>query len=133
MDLGLKGKVALAAAASEGIGRAVAEALAVEGADLIICSRREAPLEKAQRELEEHGGRVLAVPANLTDPSGVKEVAAAALEAFGRVDVLVTNTGGPPVGTFEELDEALKYVKSGDNVPMTILRKGRKIDVSLKL
>ncbi|MFC1575645.1 SDR family oxidoreductase [Gemmatimonadota bacterium] len=101
MDLGLKGKVALAAAASEGIGRAVAEALAVEGADLIICSRREAPLEKAQRELEEHGGRVLAVPANLTDPSGVKEVAAAALEAFGRVDVLVTNTGGPPAGPFE--------------------------------
>ena len=102
MDLGLKGKVALAAASSEGIGRAVAEALAAEGADLVICSRRQEPLEKAQGELEAHGGRVLAVQANLTDPAGVKELAAAAMEAYGRVDVLVTNTGGPPAGPFEE-------------------------------
>ena len=102
MDLGLKGKVALAAASSEGIGRAVAEALAAEGADLVICSRRAEPLATAQKELEQHGGRVVAVQANLTDPAGVKEVVAAAQDAFGRVDVLVTNTGGPPAGPFEE-------------------------------
>jgi 3-oxoacyl-[acyl-carrier protein] reductase len=102
MDLGLKGKVALAAASSEGIGRAVAEALAAEGADLVICSRRPEPLEKAREELAKHGGRVVAIPANLTDPEGVKEVVAAAHDTFGRVDVLVTNTGGPPAGPFEE-------------------------------
>ena len=102
MDLGLKGKVALAAASSEGIGRAVAEALAAEGADLVICSRRLEPLEKAREELEKYGGRVVAIPANLTDPAGVKAVVAAAHDAFGRVDVLVTNTGGPPAGPFEE-------------------------------
>jgi len=102
MDLGLKGKVALAAASSEGIGRAVAEALAAEGADLVICSRRPEPLEKAREELEKFGGRVVAIPADLTDPEGVKEVAAATRDAFGRVDVLVTNTGGPPAGPFEE-------------------------------
>jgi len=102
MDLGLKGKVALAAASSEGIGRAVAEALAAEGADLVICSRRLEPLEKAREELEKYGGRVVAIPANLTDPAGVKAVVAAAHDAFGKVDVLVTNTGGPPAGPFEE-------------------------------
>ncbi|MGW8267075.1 MAG: SDR family oxidoreductase [Longimicrobiales bacterium] len=101
MDLGLKGKAALAAASSGGIGRAVAEALAAEGADLVICSRRKEPLERARQELERHGVMVVAVQANLTEPSGVKEVAAAAFDAFGKVDVLVTNTGGPPAGPFE--------------------------------
>jgi len=101
MELGLKGKAALTAASSEGIGRAVAEALAAEGADLVICSRRKEPLERARQELEGHGVDVVAVQANLTEPSGVKEVVAAAHEAFGRVDVLVTNTGGPPAGPFE--------------------------------
>ncbi len=101
MDLGLKGKVALAAASSEGIGRAVAAALAAEGAHLVLCARREGPLEQARKELEGHGGRVLAVAADLTDPAGAKRVATAAQDAFGRVDVLVTNTGGPPAGPFE--------------------------------
>jgi len=101
MELGLKGKAALAAASSEGIGRAVAEALAAEGADLVICSRRKEPLERARRELESHGVNVVGVQANLTEPSGVKKVVVAAHETFGRVDVLVTNTGGPPAGPFE--------------------------------
>ena len=101
MDLGLRGKVALAAASSEGIGRAIAEVLAVEGADLVICSRRRDSLEAARKELENHGGRVLAVPTDLTDPGELKGLVAAAQEAFGRVDVLVTNTGGPPAGPFE--------------------------------
>ncbi len=101
MELGLKGKVALAAASSAGIGRAIAEALAKEGADLVICSRSQEALEKARGELETHGVRVLAVPANLTDPAGVEAVMKAAFQAFGQVDVLVTNTGGPPAGPFE--------------------------------
>jgi len=101
MDLGLRGRIALAAASSEGIGRAVAEALAAEGADLVICSRREEPLEQARKELEAHGGRVLAIQANLTDPEGVRTVVEGAYQAYGRVDILVTNTGGPPAGPFE--------------------------------
>lgn len=102
MDLGLKGKVALAAASSEGIGRAIAEALAAEGADLVICARREGPLQEAKAELERHGGRVVAVQADLTEPAGVTRVVDAAREDYGRVDVLVTNTGGAPAGPFEE-------------------------------
>jgi 3-oxoacyl-[acyl-carrier protein] reductase len=101
MDLGLRGKVALAAASSEGLGRAVAEALAAEGADLVICSRRKDPLEEARQELEAHGVKVRAIPANLSDPNDVKRVVRGALETFARVDVLVTNTGGPPAGPFE--------------------------------
>jgi len=101
MDFGLKGKVALAAASSEGIGRAVAELLAAEGADLVICSRREGPLQEALEDLERHGGRVVAVQADLTDPAQVKGLVKAGIEAYGRIDVLVTNTGGPPAGPFE--------------------------------
>ena len=101
MDLGLKGKTALAAASSAGIGRAVAEALAVEGMDLVMCARDEGRLEEARQQVAGLGVRVVAVPADLTRPEGVKEVVAAAFEAFGRVDVLVTNTGGPPAGPFE--------------------------------
>jgi 3-oxoacyl-[acyl-carrier protein] reductase len=101
MNLGLKGKVGLAAASSAGIGRAVAEALAAEGMDLVICSRRKGALDEASRDLEKHGVRIVAVPADLSKPEEVTAVAAAAHEAFGRVDVLVTNTGGPPAGPFE--------------------------------
>jgi 3-oxoacyl-[acyl-carrier protein] reductase len=101
MNLGLSGKVALAAASSAGIGRAVAGALAAEGMDLVMCSRGSDALDEARREVEGHGGRVLAVTADLTEPAGVQEVVRAALDGFGRVDVLVTNTGGPPAGPFE--------------------------------
>jgi len=101
MDFGLRGKVALAAASSAGIGRAIAKALAAEGADLVMCGRRPEPLEEARREMEELGVRAVAVPVDLTDPEGVKGLVRAAMDGFGRVDVLVTNTGGPPAGPFE--------------------------------
>ena len=101
MDFGLQGKVAVAAASSRGIGRVIAEALAAEGADLVICSRQEEALEKAKAELEVSGGGVVAVRADLTDPDDVTRVVTAAEEAYGRFDVLVTNTGGPPAGPFE--------------------------------
>ncbi len=101
MDLGLKGKVALAAASSTGLGRAVAEELAREGADLVICARRPGPLEEAREALAGAGVRVVAVAVDLTEPGGVQEVVRAGVEAFGRIDVLVTNTGGPPAGPFE--------------------------------
>jgi len=101
MDLGLKGKVALVAASSAGIGRAVAEALAAEGLEMVMCARRKGPLENARRDLEKYGVRILAVPVDLTKAEGVRQVVARAFDAFGQVDVLVTNTGGPPVGPFE--------------------------------
>lgn len=102
MDLGLRGKVALVAASSRGLGRATAEELAAEGADLVMCARSEGPLREAAAAIERASGvRVVALPADLADPDAVDRVVAEALGTFGRVDVLVTNTGGPPAGPFE--------------------------------
>ena len=102
MDLGLTGKVALVAASSRGLGRAVAEELASEGARLVMCARGEDDLNRTRARIARASGcEPVAVAANLTDPEGVRRVTDAASEAFGQVDVLVTNTGGPPSGPFE--------------------------------
>lgn len=102
MDLGIAGRVALVAASSRGLGRAVAEALAAEGVDLVMCARGTGALEAAVAAIREQSGRrVEAVAADLTLPEDVERVAEVAQQAFGRVDILVTNTGGPPPGPFE--------------------------------
>ena len=104
MDLGLKGKVALVAAASRGLGRAVAEELAAEGASLVLCARNEGPLAEACRHVERAWGvPVLGVAGDLSSKEDVARIAGAALERFGRVDILVTNAGGPRPGRFETL------------------------------
>ena len=103
MDLGLTGKVALVAAASKGLGRAVAAELAAEGASLVLCARGEAALQEACAAIEAASGvPVLGVAADLASPASVARVTEAALTRFGRVDILVTNTGGPPAGAFEQ-------------------------------
>lgn len=102
MDFGLKGKVALVAASSRGLGYAVAEELAREGCRLVMCSRTERTLEDARTSIfDATGAEVIAVPADLTDPEDVLRLFAAAEAEYGRVDILVTNTGGPPPGPFE--------------------------------
>ena len=102
MDLGLKGKTALVAASSKGLGRAVADELAREGANLVICARSVRPLEVARQAIyDETGVEVVAVPADLSEPADIDRLVAAAKAEFGRVDILVTNTGGPPPGPFE--------------------------------
>lgn len=107
MDLGLQGKVALVAASSRGLGRAVAEELAAEGCHLLMCARSEGPLRAAQEAIAAGAkGRVVAVPADLSEPAGVDGVLEAARREHGRVDVLLTNTGGPPPGPFEAHDDA---------------------------
>ena len=107
MDLGLKGKVALVAASSRGLGRAVAEELAAEGCHLVMCARSAGPLEAAREAIASMaGGRVTAVAADLNGQEGVDAVLEAAEREHGRVDVLLTNTGGPPPGPFEAHDDA---------------------------
>ena len=102
MDLGLTGKVALVAASSRGLGRAVAEEFAREGARLVMCARGDDDLKRTRdRIARASGSEPVAVAADLTDPGGVRRVTDAAAEAFGQVDILVTNTGGPPSGPFE--------------------------------
>ena len=103
MDLGLKGRVALVCGSSRGLGRAIADALAAEGADLVINSRSAEKLDAVRAQIADAtGSNVVAASADLTDPAGVQEVVNTAKEAFGRIDILVTNTGGPPAGAFED-------------------------------
>jgi 3-oxoacyl-[acyl-carrier protein] reductase len=102
MDLGLKNKVALVAAASRGLGRAVAEELAAEGAQLVICSRGEAKINETAKQIAaSSGAKVLAVAADVSRPEDVRRLTEFALERTGRIDILVTNSGGPPAGPFE--------------------------------
>lgn len=104
MDLGLKNKVALVAAASRGLGRAVAEELAAEGASLILCARDARVLTETSNTIERNSGaQVLAVPADVAVVSDIARVVAAGIERFGRIDILVTNAGGPPAGRFEQI------------------------------
>lgn len=105
MDTGLNGKIALVAAASKGLGRAIADAFAAEGASLAICARDAEGLEGARKSIERIAkAPVHAVAADLSRTEGIERVVRTTLERFGRVDVLVTNAGGPPVGTFESLE-----------------------------
>jgi 3-oxoacyl-[acyl-carrier protein] reductase len=104
MDLGLKGKVALVAASSSGLGRAVAEELAGEHADLILCARGKELLNATRDRIASKSGvDVLAVEADLTVSADIKRVVDEGLAKFGRIDVLVTNNGGPPTGQFESI------------------------------
>jgi len=102
MDLGLKGKVALVAASSRGLGRAIAAELAREGVSLVLCARGEAALREARDAIARDSRvAVMAVPADVSKPEDLEAVVGAALGEFQRIDILVTNAGGPPPGRFE--------------------------------
>lgn len=104
MDLGLRGKVALVAASSQGLGYAIANGLAREGAKLVICSRDEAKIRAAAARLESAypGVEVLASACDVTSEEAVRRLVASAVERFGAVDVCVANAGGPPFKTFAD-------------------------------
>jgi 3-oxoacyl-[acyl-carrier protein] reductase len=106
VDLGLNGKVALVEAASKGLGKASALALAREGARVAICARTADDLEAAAEEIRrETSAEVLAVPADLASAEGIRNVVAATVECYGAVDVLVNNSGGPPPGKFADVTD----------------------------
>lgn len=104
MDLGLTGKVALVAAASKGLGKASAMALAREGARVTICARTAADLEAAAGQIRAETGRdVLAVQADISTAAGVSAVVSSTVARFGGIDVLVINSAPPPMGSFGDL------------------------------
>ena len=101
MDLGIKGKRGLVCAASRGLGRGCAEALAEAGVDLVINSRTEAQITQTARDIaEKYGVSVIPVAADITTEEGRARV----LEAAGETDILVTNAGGPPPGNWTDWD-----------------------------
>jgi 3-oxoacyl-[acyl-carrier protein] reductase len=107
MDLGLAGKIALVAGASRGLGAATARELAREGAAVILCGRHEKTLVAVQEEIfrEQHGATAtMVVAADLTREADVERLVDMAAARFGRLDILITNCGGPPTGRFEDHD-----------------------------
>src|SRR3712207_2032466 len=107
MDLGLGDKVALVAAASRGIGKAVALGLAREGACVAMFARDAATIEAAGREVaEQTGADVLPLTADVTRVEEIERVVDDVLHRWGRIDVLFNNAGGPPPGTFRDADDA---------------------------
>jgi 3-oxoacyl-[acyl-carrier protein] reductase len=103
MDLGLTGRVALVTASSKGLGRATAEALVEEGAEVAINSRDPERLQSTAAEL---GGEVLALPADVTETDTPRWLVEATVERFGALHVLVANAGGPPKGRAIDVDDA---------------------------
>ncbi|HYN86424.1 MAG TPA: SDR family oxidoreductase [Pyrinomonadaceae bacterium] len=105
MDLGLKDRVVLVAGASSGLGFAAALELAREGAQVFLCSRDEARASEAAAAIaRETGARVAGVAADVTSDDDVRRFVELARERAGRVDICVTNAGGPPAGTFDDAD-----------------------------
>jgi len=106
LDLGLQDKVVAVAAASQGLGRAIAYRLAQEGARVAICGRDEGALKGAAQAIHEAtGAKVLAIRADLTQAEQVKQFVDEAAAHFSGLDALVTNAGGPPAGNFLDFDD----------------------------
>jgi 3-oxoacyl-[acyl-carrier protein] reductase len=101
MDLGLKERVALVTASSKGLGKAIASRLGNEGAHLVICARGEDDLHRAAEEIATgSGGRVVPLRADVSQYEDVRNLVEKTVEQFGRIDILVCNSGGPPTGGF---------------------------------
>ena len=106
MDLGLKNKTAFIAASSQGLGKAVAMELAQEGANLIINGRHKENLERTKSEIESGTNKkVIALSGDLSVAEQRDQVIASALQVYDGIDILVTNSGGPPSGKFESFKE----------------------------
>ena len=106
MELGLKNKIAFVAASSQGLGKAVALELAKEGAKIIINGRNKENLENTKKEIEKiNGAQVLALAGDLSNDHERGHIIKTSLQAYDHVDILVTNTGGPPSGKFEDFKQ----------------------------
>jgi 3-oxoacyl-[acyl-carrier protein] reductase len=123
MELGLSGRVAMVAAASKGIGKAVALGLAEEGCRVSICARNAETLEEARRDLEAYIGPtdVFTLTANVSSPEDLKRWFDRTVERFGTVDILVTNTGGPPAAKFMALTDE-QWISGVESTLMNIVR-----------
>ncbi|RPJ44616.1 MAG: SDR family NAD(P)-dependent oxidoreductase, partial [Candidatus Latescibacterota bacterium] len=124
MDLGLGGKAALVTASSTGLGRAVAVALGREGARVMLCARSAEKLGEAVREVERAGGEAHAFCCDLTDSTSIDAALAEAAKRFGGVDVLVTNSGGPPPGMLGDIAEEA-WRTAADSLLFSVIRLAR--------
>src|SRR5712692_1655730 len=122
MDLGINGKIAVVAAASQGLGKACAQALAKEGARVAILSRRQEELDKVAAEI----GAALPLACNLAVGAEIDTAIANVNAALGPVSILVNNCGGPPAGTFDTITEQ-QWAESFEQVFLSALRLTRAV------
>ena len=128
----LKGKTAIITGASAGIGQACARALAEEGARLVLTARRQDRLEKLQKEIEKAGGKAVIVAGDAREDETAVRTVKAAIDAFGRIDILINNTG---MGNYKNLADtsAAEYDEMMDtNVRSTFLFTRHTVPVMLK-
>ncbi len=127
MELGLRNKVALVAASSQGLGRAIAESLSEEGASVVICARNKKILAAAAKEISaKTGGEVIAVPADVSKTKDIERLVRAVVRKFGTIHILVNNAGGPPVETFDRLSDD-QWAKGVELTMMSTIRLTRSV------
>ena len=125
MDLGLAGRVAVIGGGSKGLGRACADSLSKEGANLVICSRNAEDLDHTAKEINSTSGvDVLPVAANLSRLEDTQTLIKATVDHFGRLDILVTNSGGPPAGRAADTTDEVWH-QSIDMALMFFIRMSR--------
>ncbi len=127
MDMGLRNKVAVVGGASRGLGKGCAMALAREGARVAICARNERRLEAAAAEIRAAtGSDVLTVAGDLSGEETVDRLVEKTVEAFGGIDILVNNSGGPPAAAFADVTEAM-WGEYTDLILNYVLRMCRRV------
>jgi len=127
MDLGLKKKTALVAAASAGLGKAAARALALEGANVVICSRRQKEITDAADEIRNAtGAEVVPVVADVTVAADIRRLVDETTRRFGTIHILVNNAGGPPAGALASLSDE-DWLKGHELTLMSVVRLTRAV------
>jgi len=127
MDLKLNDKVALVLAASKGLGRASALALSAEGAKVVISSRNAEELNKTAKEISDiTGNPVMAIPADVSDAGQVIALIKKTVDAFGRIDILLNNSGGPPFDKFENFNDE-QWQKAFESSLLSFARTAREV------
>jgi 3-oxoacyl-[acyl-carrier protein] reductase len=127
MDLGLRDRVAIVTAASQGLGKAIALGLAEEGAKVAICSRSSKRVKAAAVEIRERtGSEVLSIVADVRKPASIKSLVKKTTARFDHIDILVTNAGGPPVATFPDLGEE-KWLEGLNLTFLSVVRLIREV------
>lgn len=133
MDLGITGRVAMVAASSKGIGRAAATSLLAEGCRVSICARTPEQLESAREEMAAAAPitEVFGTPCDVTRKEHLEAWHAETVARFGPVDILVTNTGGPPAGRFLQLTEE-EWSEGIEGVLLNVIRLSRLVIPSMR-
>jgi 3-oxoacyl-[acyl-carrier protein] reductase len=122
MDLGLKDKISIVTAASKGLGKAAAKALAAEGSKIVICARNLSDLEKASQDIfETTGNKPLIKQADLTKSNDIKDLIKFVINSYGAIHILVTNSGGPSPGIFIDLNDE-KWTEGFNSTLLCVVR-----------